>query len=99
MEPISCTVDLRPDRCEVWTGSQVLSRAQAVAAKTAGLPLSKVVVHNHYLGGGFGRRLEVDFVPQAVRIAQKVHGPGKVFWPRGGAIHPDLYRQFGRHPV
>src|SRR2546422_4509403 len=57
MEPINCTMHVRPDRCEVWTGSQVLSRAQAAAAKVTGLPLEKVLVHNHYLGGGFGRRL------------------------------------------
>src|SRR5262249_34113270 len=49
MEPINCTVHVRPDRCEVWTGSQVLARAQAGAAKVTGLPLEKVVVHNHYL--------------------------------------------------
>src|SRR5260370_40961716 len=94
MEPINCTVHVRPDRCEVWTGSQVLSRAQAVAAKTAGLPLSKVGVHNHYLGGGFGRRLEGDFVPQAVRIAQKVHGPVKVIWTRAEDIQHDVYRPY-----
>jgi isoquinoline 1-oxidoreductase subunit beta len=47
MEPINCTVHVRPDRCEVWTGSQVLPRAQAAAAEVTGLPLSKVVVHNH----------------------------------------------------
>src|SRR3989475_4068606 len=62
MEPMNCTVHVRPDRCEVWTGSQVLTRAQATAAKVTGLPLEKVVVHNHLLGGGFGRRLESDYV-------------------------------------
>ncbi len=94
MEPINCTVHVRPDRCEVWTGSQVLSRAQAVAAKSVGLPLSKVVVHNHYLGGGFGRRLEVDFVLQAVRIARRVHGPVKVIWTREEDIQHDVYRPY-----
>src|SRR6267378_2732463 len=94
MEPINCTVHVRPDRCEVWTGSQVLSRAQAVAAKSVGQPLSKVVVHNHYLGGGFGRRLEVDFVLQAVRIARRVHGPVKVIWSREEDIQHDVYRPY-----
>ena len=56
----NCTVHFRPDRCEVWTGSQVLTRAQGGAARVTGLPLDKVDVHNHYLGGGFGRRLEFD---------------------------------------
>jgi isoquinoline 1-oxidoreductase subunit beta len=94
MEPINCTVHFRPDRCEVWTGSQVLSRVQAAAAEVTGLPREKVVVHNHYLGGGFGRRLEVDYVPQAVRIAQRVDGPVKVVWTREEDIQHDVYRPY-----
>src|SRR5260370_31562837 len=54
MEPINCTVHVRPDRCEVWTGSQVLSRAQAGAAEITRPPLEQVVVPHHYLGGRFG---------------------------------------------
>jgi len=94
MEPINCTVHVRPDRCEVWTGSQVLSRAQGGAAKVTGLPLDKVVVHNHYLGGGFGRRLEFDYVTQAVRIAKQVEGPVKVIWTREEDIRHDVYRPY-----
>jgi len=94
MEPMNCTVHVRPDRCEVWTGSQVLTRAQATAAKVTGLPLEKVVVHNHYLGGGFGRRLEFDYVTQAVRIAQQVDGPVKVIWTREEDIQHDVYRPY-----
>jgi isoquinoline 1-oxidoreductase subunit beta len=94
MEPINCTVHVRRDRCEVWTGSQVLSRAQATAAKVTGLPLDKVVVHNHYLGGGFGRRLEHDYVTQAVRIGQHVDGPVKVIWTREEDIRHDVYRPY-----
>ena len=71
MEPVNCTVHVRKDGCEVWTGSQVLSRVQATAAQVTGFPPEKVVVHNHLLGGGFGRRLEVDFETKAVRIARK----------------------------
>jgi isoquinoline 1-oxidoreductase beta subunit len=92
MEPVNCTVHVRPDSCEVWTGSQVLSRAQAGAAKVTGLPLEKVVVHNYYLGGAFGRRLEFDYVPQAVRIGQHVQGPVKVIWTREEDIQHDVYR-------
>jgi isoquinoline 1-oxidoreductase beta subunit len=92
MEPINCTVHVRPDRCEVWTGSQILPRVQAQAAQVTGLPPEKIVVHNHYLGGGFGRRLEVDYVPQAVRIAQQVEGPVKVIWTREEDIQHDVYR-------
>jgi len=94
MEPINCTVHVRPDGCEVWTGSQVLARAQATAAQVTGLPLEKVVVHNHLLGGGFGRRLEVDYVTQAVRIAKQVDGPVKVVWSREEDVQHDVYRPY-----
>jgi isoquinoline 1-oxidoreductase beta subunit len=92
MEPMNCTVHVRKDGCEVWVGSQVLGRAQAVAAKTADLPLEKVVVHNHLIGGGFGRRLEVDGVIRAVEIAKHVDGPVKVVWTREEDIQHDMYR-------
>ncbi len=92
MEPMNCTVEVRKDSCEVWVGSQVIGRAQAAAAKTAGLPLDKVVVHNHLIGGGFGRRLEIDGVVRAVQIAQHVAGPVKVVWTREEDIQHDMYR-------
>jgi isoquinoline 1-oxidoreductase subunit beta len=94
MEPMNCTVHLRKDGCEVWVGSQVLARTQAAAAKAAGLPLDKVVVHNHLLGGGFGRRLEVDGVVRAVEIAKHVDGPVKVVWTREEDIQHDMYRPY-----
>jgi len=92
MEPMNCTVHVRKDGCEVWVGNQVLGRAQAAAAKTAGLPLDKVVVHNHLIGGGFGRRLEVDGVIRAVEIAKQVDGPVKVVWTREDDTQHDMYR-------
>jgi isoquinoline 1-oxidoreductase subunit beta len=94
MEPMNCTVHVRADGCEVWVGSQALARAHAVAAKTAGLPLDKVVVHNHLIGGGFGRRLEVDGVIRAVQIAKQVDGPVKVVWTREEDIQHDMYRPY-----
>jgi isoquinoline 1-oxidoreductase beta subunit len=94
MEPVNCTVHVRKDGCEVWTGSQVLSRVQATAAKVTGFPPEKVVVHNHLLGGGFGRRLEVDFETKAVRIAKEVDGPVKVVWTREEDIQHDVYRPY-----
>jgi len=94
MEPMNCTVHVRKDGCEVWVGNQVLARAQAAAAKTAGLPLGKVVVHNHLIGGGFGRRLEIDGVIRAVEIAKQVDGPVKVVWTREEDIQHDMYRPF-----
>ena len=76
------------------TGTQVLSRAQAVAAKVTGLPPEKVTVHNHLLGGAFGRRLEVDGVERAVQIAKQVEGPVKVIWSREEDIRRDMFRPY-----
>src|SRR5215470_9951959 len=92
MEPMNCAVHFQRDRCEVWTGTQVLTRAHRGAAEAAGLPTEKVIVHNHYLGGGFGRRLEFDNVSQAVRVARQVEGPVKVIWTREEDIQHDVFR-------
>jgi isoquinoline 1-oxidoreductase subunit beta len=94
MEPMNCTVHVRPDGCEVWVGSQVIARSQAAAAKVTGLPLDKVVAHNHLIGGGFGRRLESDGVARAVEIAKQVDGPVKVVWTREEDIQHDMYRPY-----
>ena len=94
MEPVSCTVHVRKDGCDVWVGSQVLARAQATAAEVTGLPVEKILVHNQLLGGGFGRRLEVDFITQAVQIAKQVEGPVKVVWTREEDIQHDIYRPY-----
>ena len=92
MEPMNCTVSLTPGACEIWTGTQVMTRVQAAAATAAGLPVDKVTVHNHLIGGGFGRRLESDMVASAVRIAQHVDGPVKVVWTREEDVQHDVYR-------
>ncbi|HSY88983.1 MAG TPA: xanthine dehydrogenase family protein molybdopterin-binding subunit [Verrucomicrobiae bacterium] len=94
MEPMNCTVHVTKDSCEVWVGTQVATRAQATAAEVTGLPPEKVQVHNHLLGGGFGRRLDIDGVTLAVRIAKQVEGPVKVVWTREEDIQHDIYRPF-----
>jgi len=94
MEPMNCTVHVRKDSCEIWIGSQAIARVQAAAAKTTGLPLDKVVVHNHLIGGGFGRRLESDGASRAVEIAKHVDGPVKVVWTREEDIQHDMYRPY-----
>jgi isoquinoline 1-oxidoreductase beta subunit len=94
MEPMNCTVHVRHDGCEVWVGNQALARAQATAAKTASLSSDQVVVHNHLIGGGFGRRLDVDGVTRAVQIAMQVDGPVKVVWTREEDIQHDMYRPY-----
>lgn len=82
MEPMNCTVHVRAQGCDLWLGTQVPTRAQAVAAQLTGLAETQVQVHNHLLGGGFGRRLDVDFVAQAVAFAKQVTFPLKVIWSR-----------------
>ena len=94
MEPVSCTLHVRKNGCDVWVGSQVLARAQATVADVTGLPLEKILVHNQLLGGGFGRRLEVDFITQAAQIAKQVDGPVKVVWTREEDIQHDIYRPY-----
>ena len=99
MEPLNCTVHLKPDSCEIWTGTQIMSRVQSEAAKAAGLPVEKVTVNNHLLGGGFGRRLEPDMVVAAVRIAKQVDAPVKVVWTREEDIQHDIYRPVYRDTI
>jgi isoquinoline 1-oxidoreductase subunit beta len=94
MEPLNCTAHVRRDSCDVWAGSQVQGRARATAAEVTGLPLEKVVFHNYLLGGGFGRRLEHDYVTQAVRIGKQVEGPVKVVWTREEDVQHDVYRPY-----
>ena len=92
MEPMNCTVHFRDGECEIWVGTQAIARVQARAAKAAGLPVEKVIVHTHLIGGGFGRRLEADGVVRAVEIAKQVDGPVKVVWTREEDIQHDMYR-------
>jgi isoquinoline 1-oxidoreductase beta subunit len=92
MEPINATVHFKGDSCEVWTGTQIMTRVQSEAAKAAGLPVDKVTVNNHLLGGGFGRKLEPDMVIAAVRVAKQVDGPVKVVWTREEDIRHDIVR-------
>jgi len=92
MEPLNCTVHVTPTSAEAWIGTQVMERVHAAVAKAAELPESQVTVHNHLIGGGFGRRLEPDMAYTAARIAKQVDGPVKVVWTREEDIRHDIYR-------
>lgn len=92
MEPMNCTVHVQDDGCEVWTGTQVMGRARQAVAETLGLEVDKVVIHNHFLGGGFGRRLDVDGIILATEIARQVEGPVKVTWSREEDTRHDCFR-------
>lgn len=94
MEPMNCTVHVRPDGCDIWVGTQVPTFTVAAAAAVTGLPKDKIKVHNHLLGGGFGRRLDVDGTILAVKVAKQVQGPVKVVWSREEDIQHDMYRPY-----
>lgn len=92
MEPMNCTVDLQPDRCEVWVPTQAPGLVQATVAQIVGLSSESVKVHVTYLGGGFGRRFEQDFVAQTARIAKQAGAPVKLVWTREDDLQHDFYR-------
>ncbi|WP_264479079.1 xanthine dehydrogenase family protein molybdopterin-binding subunit [Acidisoma silvae] len=94
MEPINTTIHVRPDGADVWVGTQVPVRAQMTVAKETGLPQESVKVYNQFMGGAFGRRLDVDSVTQAARIAKHVPYPVKLIWTREEDIQHDLYRPY-----
>jgi isoquinoline 1-oxidoreductase subunit beta len=94
MEPINTTIHVRPDGADVWLGTQVPVRAQKTVAEVTGLPQDSVHVFNQFMGGAFGRRLDIDSVTQAARIAKHVPYPVKLIWTREEDIQHDLYRPY-----
>ncbi|MEX3812593.1 molybdopterin cofactor-binding domain-containing protein [Paraburkholderia sp. BR13439] len=94
MEPVNCTVHVRSDTCEIWVGTQVPTRAVDTVKRITGFPPEKIVVNNHLLGGGFGRRLETDMIGQAVKVGRQVSAPVKVVWTREEDIQHDMYRPY-----
>src|SRR3989441_10543751 len=92
LEPMNCTAHTRPDGCDVWAPTQNQGDAQRVAAEVSGLPKDKVRIHTTLSGGGFGRRLEPDFVSEAVRVSKAAGVPVKVIWTREDDMRNGFYR-------
>ena len=92
MEPMNCTAHVRDDGCDVWAPTQGQSGTQQVAAEVAGLPPEQVRVHTTYLGGGFGRRSETDFVAEAVQLSRVMGAPVQVIDTREDDVRHDFYR-------
>jgi isoquinoline 1-oxidoreductase beta subunit len=92
MEPLNCTADVRPDSCEVWASTQMQTSARDAAAKISGLKPENVQVHTEYMGGGFGRRSQVDFIGEAVEVSKAAGIPVKVTWSREDDLQQDMYR-------
>ncbi len=99
MEPMNCTAHVRPDGCEIWVGTQAPSSTQQVAAQLTGLEPDQVWVHTMYLGGGFGRRSQTDFVRDAVHVAQATSRPVKVVWTREDDMRAGWYRPVSYHTL
>ena len=92
MEPQNATAHVTESLCEIWVGSQSPDVAQDVAARILGRPRETVIVHNQFLGGGFGRRLNTDNVAEAVAVAARIKRPVKVIWGREDDMRHDFYR-------
>ena len=92
MEPMNCTADVKANGCDLYVGTQVQQVAQATAAAAAGLSPAQVRVHTTLIGGGFGRRLDIDFIPAAVEASKAVGVPVKVVWTREDDMTHDTYR-------
>ena len=99
MEPMSCTARVTADSCEVWAPTQGQTLAQGEAARITGLPLEKVKIHTTFLGGGFGRRFETDFITDAVQCAKIAGVPVKVTWSRADDLQHDFYRPASYHQL
>jgi isoquinoline 1-oxidoreductase beta subunit len=92
MEPLNCTVHVRPEACDIWASTQIQTAAREIAVKITGLPRDKVQVHTLYLGGGFGRRGASDYIGEAVEIGKAIGVPVKLTWSREDDLQHDYYR-------
>jgi isoquinoline 1-oxidoreductase subunit beta len=97
MEPMNCTAVVRADGAEVWVPTQSQTGTQKAVADALSLPVESVLVHSTFLGGGFGRRSETDFVIEAVQAARAAGAPVKVIWSREDDTRHDFYRPAAYH--
>jgi len=92
MEPMNCTVKVTSNSCEIWASTQMQTFTRDAAAKATGLNPEQVTVHTMYMGGGFGRRANVDYVGEAVEVARAAGVPVKLTWSREDDMQHDSYR-------
>lgn len=93
MEPMNATAHFKGDSCEIWAPTQAQSWNQHAVSQLTGLPPEKITIHTTYLGGGFGRRLESDYVVEAVEVSRAAGNvPVKVVWTREDDLQHDFYR-------
>ncbi|CAN1518759.1 xanthine dehydrogenase family protein molybdopterin-binding subunit [Limnohabitans sp. B9-3] len=97
LEPMNCSVVLQIDACHVWGPFQFQQGVSAVAKAITGLPFEQIHVHTTFLGGGFGRKMELDCVTQAVMIAKLSQQPIRLTWSREDDTQHDFYRPPSLH--
>jgi isoquinoline 1-oxidoreductase beta subunit len=97
LEPPNCIADVRSDRCEVWVPTQDPGDVLAIVAATTGLPADRITVHPTRCGGGFGRRLMVDYAGEAALLSQRAGAPVQVVWTREDDLSHDFYRPAALH--
>jgi isoquinoline 1-oxidoreductase beta subunit len=92
MEPMNATAHVTADKCEIWAPTQAQSMAVQTAMNLTGLHGDQITLHTTFLGGGFGRRAEIDYIAQAITLSEEVEAPVKVIWSREEDIQHDFYR-------
>ncbi|MGY3032174.1 isoquinoline 1-oxidoreductase beta subunit [Bradyrhizobium sp. USDA 4354] len=92
LEPMNATAEFKGDILHIYSGNQFATRSGAIAAGAAGIDPKFVVMHQHWLGGGFGRRLDADMMIPAVQAAKAVGKPVKVIYSRENDMTMDFSR-------
>ena len=92
MEPLACTASVTGTSCEVWAPTQAPAFVAATAAAITGLSPANITVHTTFMGGGLGRKFEVDYVAQAIRVSKAIGKPVKLTWTREEDFTHDQYR-------
>jgi len=99
MEPMNCTAHVRAGAVDIWAPTQNQTGVQMVGGQIGGVPPEKVAVHTTYLGGGFGRRFELDFIIEALETSKAAGAPVKVIWSREDDIQHAQYRPANYHQL
>lgn len=99
METVNCTIDLKENSCELWSTTQMPFIELNFLADFLEMPVENITIHIPRIGGGFGRRLSLDFTIEAVKVAQEIKKPIQLFWTREDDIQMDACRPFSYHKM